>query len=170
MSENNIMITKTYPIIEKLLKNGLDLSSSLLDLLNKESDNLESNANSTALSSLVARKKEIISQLDQFSRQLSQVLATEKLPHTPAGVLDYFNKAKVANFNTVDSSNLWQKIVSMTKQCRFINEKNGASINILAQHTQRSLNILKGASQQTTTYGPDGSTYNEGNNHPLISV
>ncbi|MCF6252938.1 MAG: flagellar protein FlgN [Methylococcaceae bacterium] len=164
------MINKTYPITEKLLNNGLDLSLTLLDLLTKEADNLKQNADSTSISNIANHKKETVSQLEQFSKQLSQVLATEKLLLSPNGIADYFKKAETANLNTSTSTRLWTKIISLSKQCRLLNEKNGASINLLAQHTQRALHILKGKSQQATTYGPDGSTYSERFSHSLVSV
>jgi flagella synthesis protein FlgN len=164
------MINKTYPITEKLLKKGLHSSLKLLDLLTREADNLKKNADSTAISTIAANKKETVTQLDQFSKQLSQVLATEKLQMSPSGVSEYFKKAEEVKLNTSDSTNLWKEIIAISKQCRLLNEKNGASINLLAQHTQRSLQILKGKSQQTTTYGPDGSTYSELLSHSLVSV
>ena len=164
------MINKTYPITEKLLSNGLNLSLKLLDLLTKEADNLKQNAGSVSISNIASSKKETVSQLEQFSKQLTQVLATEKLHLTPSDIAEYFKKAETVNLNTSSSTNLWKEIISISKQCRLLNEKNGASINLLAQHTQRSLHILKGKSQQATTYGPDGSTYSERFSHSLVSV
>ena len=164
------MINKTYPITEKLLDNGFNLSLKLLDLLKREADNLKKNADSTIISMIAAKKKETVAQLEQFSKQLTQVLATEKLQMSPKGVSEYFNKAKKVNLNTSGSTTLWKKITSISQQCRLLNEKNGASINLLAQHTQRSLQILKCKSQQATTYGPDGSTYSERFSQTLVSV
>lgn len=164
------MINKTYPITEKLLENALNLSLKLLEQLTKEADNLKTNTDSTVVSDIAVSKKETVSQLDKFSKQLTQVLATEKLPMTTDGVAEYFKKAEAVNLNTKNSIHLWEEIIAISKQCRSLNEKNGASINLLAQHTQRSLKILKGKSQQATTYGPDGSTYNERFSQQLISV
>ena len=164
------MINKTYPITEKLLKKGLNSSLKLLELLTREADNLKKNADSTSISTIAASKKETVTQLDQFSNQLSQVLATEKLQMSPNGVSEYLKKAETVKLNTSTSTTLWKEIISISKQCRILNEKNGASINLLAQHTQRSLQILKGKSQQATTYGPDGSTYSERLSQPLVSV
>ena len=164
------MINKTYPITEKLLKKGLNSSLKLLELLTREADNLKKKTDSTVISTVAANKKETVTQLDQFSKQLTQVLATEKLQMTPSGVSEYFKKAESVKLNISASTSLWKEIISISKQCRLLNEKNGASINLLAQHTQRSLQILKGKSQQATTYGPDGSTYSERLSHSLISV
>lgn len=164
------MIDKTYPIAEKLLKTGLNLSSKLLNLLTTEAESLKHNADSKIISNIAHNKKETVSQLDLFSKQMSQVLATEKLKMSPSGIEEYFKKAQAINLNIDTSSNIWQEILTISKQCKLLNEKNGASINLLAQHTQRSLQIIKGKSQQATTYGRDGSTYNERLSHTLVSV
>lgn len=164
------MINKTYPIAEKLLKNGLNLSSKLLLLLTTEAESLRHHADSNTISSIALNKKDTVSQLDQFSKQMTQVLATEKLQLSPTGIEEYFKKAETVNLNTSKSTSLWQEIIAISKQCKLLNEKNGASINLLAQHTQRSLQIIKGKSQQTTTYGRDGSTYSERLPRTLISV
>jgi len=164
------MINKTYPITEKLLKNGLMLSLKLLDQLNKEADNLKHRTNPVALSNLSASKKETVSQLNQFSKQLSQILSTEKLEMSPAGLAEYFKKADAVNLDTRISSNHWKEMLSVSKQCRSLNEINGASINLLMQHTKRSLHILKGKSLQPTTYASDGSPQRELFSHSLVSV
>ncbi len=164
------MINKTFPITEKLLDNAFKLSQKLFDLLTREADILKQNTDSTIISTIAAKKKETVTQLEQFSKQLTQVLATEKLQMTPIGVSEYFKKAETVKLNTSGSTNLWKEITSISRQCRLLNEKNGASINLLALHTQRSLQILKGKSQQATTYGPDGSTYSERFSHTLVSV
>jgi flagella synthesis protein FlgN len=164
------MIIKTHPIAEKLLKKGLNLNLNLLDLLNKEADSLKQKTNPTMLSSLANSKKETVSQLNQFSKQFSQVLLTEKLQMTPEGVFDYFEKAKTAQLDTGKSTHYWKEILSIAKQCRSLNENNGASINLLMQYSQRSLHILQGKSQQPNTYGSDGSAQRELFSHTLFSV
>lgn len=164
------MIDKTYPMIEKLLKNTLSLSQSLLDLLTMEAENLQSCTDPTAISDIASNKKQAVYQLEQYSKQLSQILATEKLPLSPLGVIDYFNKAKAAKLDISKSSNLWKEVLSISKKCKSLNETNGASINLLSQHAQRSLHILKGQSQQVSTYGPDGSAYSEHSSQSLFSV
>jgi len=164
------MIKKTYPITEKILKNGLDLSLKLLDILNKEANSLERNMDSATIAKVAANKKEIVGQLDQVFKQFTQILATEKLEMNSSGIAEYFKKAEEATLETSILVEQWKEIAAISKQCRALNEKNGASINLLAQHTQRVLHILKGKSEQATTYGPDGSTYCERLSQALASV
>ena len=105
------MINKTYPITEKLLENALILSLKLLEQLIKEADNLKTQTDSAMVSEIAVNKKETVSQLDKFSKQLTQVLATEKLPMTADGVTEYFKKAEAVNLNTKNSTHLWKEII-----------------------------------------------------------
>jgi flagellar biosynthesis protein FlgN len=164
------MIEKTFPITEKLLNNGLKATQKLLELLNIESDNLRQNSDPNALSVIAVNKREVVVQLEQFSKQLGQVLATEKLAVDYDGVNHYLIKAQAAGISIGDSRNCWSNITALLKKCRTLNEQNGAGIDLLSRHTQRSLQILRGKSQLASTYGPDGSTRSELFSHTLISV
>jgi len=164
------MIEKTFPITEKLLSNGLTATQKLLELLNTESDNLRQKIDPNALSIIAANKKEVVVQLEQFSKQLGQVLATEKLTVGHDGINSYLGKAQSVGINIENSRNCWANITALSKKCRALNEQNGAGIDLLSRHTQRSLQILRGKSQLASTYGPDGSTRSELFSHTLISV
>ncbi|AEF99457.1 flagella synthesis protein FlgN [Methylomonas methanica] len=164
------MIEKTFPIAEKLLSNGLKLTQKLFELLNAEYEQLKVKKDPATIASLAAHKKDVVAQLEQFSKQLGQVLATEKLLVSQEGIHSYLAKAKASGINIADSHRYWLDIATLTKTCRTLNEKNGASIDLLSRHTQRALQVLRGKSQLATTYGPDGSTRSELFSHTLISV
>ncbi|QPK61913.1 flagellar protein FlgN [Methylomonas sp. LL1] len=164
------MIEKTFPITEKLLANGLKSTQKLFELLSAEYEHLKQKIDPVVLTSLATNKKDTVFQLEQFSKQLGQVLATEKLLINHDGVISYFSKATTVGINVSKSSQCWQEITTLLKKCQLLNEQNGASIDLLSRHTQRSLQILRGRSQLTTTYGPDGTTRSELFSHTLISV
>lgn len=164
------MIEKTFPIAEKLLSNGLKLTQKLFELLNAEYEQLKAKGDPTTIASLAAHKKDVVAQLEQFAKQLAQVLATEKLLISQEGIQNYLAKAKASGINIGESHRCWLDIAALTKTCRTLNEKNGASIDLLSRHTQRTLQVLRGKSQLATTYGPDGSTRSELFSHTLISV
>lgn len=166
----NAMIEKTFPITEKLLNNGLKATQRLLELLNNEADNLRQKIDPDALSVIATSKKEVVVQLEQFSKQLGQVLATENLTVDHDGINHYLIKAQAAGISIDGSRNCWANITVLLKKCRTLNEQNGAGIDLLSRHTQRSLQILRGKSQLASTYGPDGSTRSELFSHTLISV
>lgn len=164
------MINKTFPITEKLLASGFKSTQKLFELLNAESEQLKQKTDPTVLSALAANKKETVAQLEQFSKQLGQVLATEKLLVSQEGVMSYLATAKAAGINIAQSLQYWLDITELSKKCRSLNEQNGACIDLLSRHTQRALQILRGKSQLTSTYGPDGSTRSELFSYTLISV
>jgi len=102
--------------------------------------------------------------------QCGQILATEKLPDNQEGIKEYFQRAEAAGLSTVESTSHWAKIQSICSECRTLNEQNGASIELLAYHTKRSLHILKGKPHSSNTYGPDGTTQSDPFTHTLILV
>jgi len=164
------MIDKTYPITEKLLANGFKSTHNLFELLKAEYQLLKVKTDPASLAALAEHKKDVVTQLEQFSKQLGQVLATEKLLMNQDGVISYLAKAKAAGINIADSANSWRNIAELSKTCRSLNEQNGASIDLLNRHAQRSLQIMRGKTPLTTTYGPDGSTRSELFSHTLVSV
>lgn len=164
------MIEKTYPIAEKLLIHGHKATGKLFELLKAEAEQLGRAADPDTLSRIAAEKKDTVAELDQFTRQFGQVLATEQLGVGSDGVKSYLVKAKAAGLSVVEAWNLWRQIVAVSRECKAINEQNGASIALLSRHTQRTLQILRGKSPLAATYGPDGSTRSELFSHTLISV
>ncbi|WP_150047892.1 flagella synthesis protein FlgN [Methylomonas rhizoryzae] len=164
------MIDKTFPIAEKLLANGDKLTQRLMDLLTKEQEQLQRKFDPASIAAVAADKKEVVAHLEQFAKQLSQVLATEKLTLAQQGVQHYLTKARASGIDIEEPAKCWASIGNLSKTCRQLNEQNGAGIDILSRHTQRSLAILRGKSPIATTYGPDGSTRSELFSHTLISV
>lgn len=164
------MIKKTYLITENLLNNGLKATQSLFELLNTEADKLKQTVDPDAISTIAATKKDLVVQLEQFTKQLGQVLATEQLTIGDNGIKTYLIKAKDTGIDISETWNCWHRIANLAEKCRAVNEQNGASIALLSRHTQRSLQILRGKSPLTATYGPDGVTRNELFSHTLISV
>lgn len=164
------MIEKTYPITEKLLSSGLKSAQYLFDILNHENEQLQLSADPALLATIAANKQDAASQLEQFSKQFSQILATEQLTVSQEDVRNYFEKAKIARFNITETWRFWTDITALSQACRSLNEQNGACIELLNRHTARALQILRGRSNLATTYGPDGSTRSELFSHTLISV
>ena len=164
------MIEKTWPITEKLIINALDLTEQLYQQLILEAETLQKPLHTELLNTIAANKKQLVMQLEQFNMQCSQILATEQLPNNQAGINDYFQRAEMAGFPAAEAVSHWGKIQSICSECRTLNEQNGASIELLAYHTKRSLHILKGKPHNSNTYGPDGATQNDPFTHSLILV
>ena len=164
------MIDKTFPITEKLILNALQLAQQLQQELIKEADVLKKTQHAEQISNIAANKKQLVAQLEQFNTQLAQVLATEKLPHNQESINEYFRRAKASGLLATDSSNHWELLMRVCLECRTLNEQNGACIELLSRHTNRSLDILKGKPAFANTYGADGIARSDRYTRPLISV
>ncbi len=164
------MIEKTYPIAKKLISKCLLLNNKLFDLLTREAENLRNKTSPETIASLANSKKETVNQLEQFSKQMSQILSTENLQFDQTGIHEYLEKAQSSGFQVAETLNQWKKITELSASCRSINEQNGASIALLIHHGKRTLEILRGKPQLSSTYGPDGSKKSDRFGQTLISV
>lgn len=163
-----MIIEKTYPITEKLILDALILAQELNHQLDQEADALKNTLHSESIIHIAANKKQLVAKLEQFNSQLGQVLATENLPHNQQGLTDYFTLAKAANLSIAEATENWESIRAIAAKSKILNEQNGASLDLLARHTNRSLQILKGKSQLANTYGPDGTTKTDSYTRTLV--
>ncbi|MDF1583807.1 MAG: flagellar protein FlgN [Methyloprofundus sp.] len=163
------MIHKTHPLATKLIATALNNTQQLYQLLNEESILLKAKGQTQALDLIVQKKNALVSELNTFTSQVEQLLASEKLSKQD-GMIQYFAIAKQTDIDTTESLSNWQKLSELSKKCRTLNEQNGASIHILNQHTQRILSILKGKPQTTNTYSRDGRAKSTPYSRTLVSV
>lgn len=165
------MIAKTFPITGKLIKNGLNLTQQLYQKLLEEADSLKANKQQAELIAQIAtQKQQLVLQINQFTEQIGKILATEKIPNNSTGINEYFVIASNAGLSTDEITLHWSQLSDLSKKCRFLNQQNGASIDLLTRHIQRSLQLIKGKPEGFNTYGPDGSTTNDLYSHTQISV
>ena len=164
------MIEKTFPITEKLLAKGLELSLKLYNLLCHEESILKTRAATNDLILIATGKKEAVIGLERFGKQLAQILSTENLSMHHSDMEKYFQTAHINGVQIQNAVSQWEQIITVGKKCRSLNEQNGAAIDLLSRHNQRLLHILRGQSQFPTTYGPDGATRRTQFSQPLVSV
>ncbi|NOS74733.1 MAG: flagellar protein FlgN [Methyloglobulus sp.] len=161
------MVEKIWPIAEKLILNTLNLTRQLYQELIQEAALLKNSPQAELLDAVTANKKQLVSELEQFTLQLGQILATEKLPNNQDGVKEYFQRAENSGLPTTETRSNWAQIQIVCSECKGLNEQNGASIELLAQHAKRSLDILKGKPRTPNTYGRDGITQSDPVSHTL---
>ncbi len=162
------MVEKTWPIAEQLIVNMLAAAGQLHQQLSQEADILKSGGQAAQLiDQSTAAKKQLLSQLEQLNQQFSQILTAEKLPNNQDGVSGYFERAETAGLSVVDTVSKWKQIQQVCSECKTLNEQNGASIELLSLHAKRSLDILKGKTGGSNTYGRDGVTQREALTHTL---
>ncbi len=165
-----MMIEQTFPLAEQLMEKGLELSRQLLLLLEEESRLLQQERHAASLNHLTEQKKQLVSQLNQFSAQLGQILASEKLHSGREGIEKYFEIARQNGLHTAKAVECWSEFTNISERSKRLNEQNGASIALLTRHIQRSMQILKGKPQTINTYGPDGTTGTSQYSRTLVSV
>jgi flagellar biosynthesis protein FlgN len=161
------MVEKTWPIAEKLIFNTLDLTRKLHRQFVQEADMLKDLPQPELLDAITVKKRELLGQLEQFNQQCGQILATEKLPNNRDGFNLYFQRAEAEGMPTTETVKNWSQIQSICAECKVLNEQNGASVDLLALHTKRSLDILKGKPLSSNTYGRDGITKSDPVSHTL---
>ena len=164
------MIEHTFPIAEQLIFNALQLTQRLHQQLNQEAEGLVRTPQSGFINTVANNKRDLVTQLDLFNKQLEQILAAEQLPHSQHGVNSYFQMATIANLSCDTIKKNWEAMMDLCTACKHLNEQNGASIDILARSNKRTLHIIKGKSEVVTSYGRDGSTISELQNSTFVSV
>lgn len=164
------MIEHTFPIAEQLMTNALQLAQRLYQQLTQEADSLIRKPQASFISTVANNKRELVTQLDLFNKQLEQILVAEQLPHSPEGVEAYFQLVKIAGLSADKLESNWNQLIRLCTECKNLNEQNGASIDILARNNKRTLHILKGKSENITSYGRDGAIISDFSNNTFVSV
>ena len=164
------MIEHTFPIAEQLMSNALQLTQRLFQQLNQEADSLVRTPQSGFLSAVAGNKRDLVTQLDLFNKQLEQILASEQLPHSQIGINAYFQMATIANLSPDTLKANWEQLMALCTACKNLNEQNGASIEMLARNNKRTLHILKGKSENVTSYGRDCAVISDFQTNTFVSV
>ena len=165
-----MMIATTYPIIEHLMVNALTWVIQLRECLLEETEVLRLSQGIERIDEIANQKKQLVAPLELFNSQCAEILNTENLACSHDGITAYFQIAKIAGFNTEILVEKWAQIRVLCVECQALNEQNGAMIALLSRHNTQSLHILKGKSQSSNTYGPDGSSKADLFKRSLISV
>ena len=163
-------IENTYSITVKLMQKGLTLTRQLYALLVEEAEVLNRRHHAELLTNLSDQKHQLVTELNQFTLHISQILSGENLPTGNVGIKVYCDKLEAADIDSKEINTLWSEISSLSENCQLLNEQNGASIDLLTRHVQRSMQILNGELQASNTYGPNGVKTNDCFSHTLASV
>ena len=161
------MVEQTWPTAEKLILNILGLARQLYKELADEADLLKDSPKAELIDMITANKKKLVVQLEQLNQQFARILAAEKLANNKDGVNGYFQRVQTMGLATDEPQKNWALIQRICAECKTLNEQNGAGIELLAQHTKRTLDILKGKPTSTNTYGRDGITKSDPLTHTL---
>lgn len=161
------MAENTWETTEKLILNILSLAAQLHQQLSQEAELLKTAPKAELLDAITTNKKQLVSQLEGLNAQFCQILVAAGFPDNQDGINLYFESAKASGLPVAETAAHWRQIQLICNECKLLNEQNGASIELLAQHAKRSLDIIKGKPQGSGTYGRDGSAQCEALSHTL---
>lgn len=165
-----MMIATTYPIIDQLMTNALAWLTQLRECLLEEAEVFRLSQDTARIDEIAKLKKQLVANLELFSSQCAEVLGTENLACNQDGMMAYFQLAQIAGFNMETLPGSWSHVRALCVECQALNEQNGAMIALLSRHNAQALQILRGKSQSSNTYGPDGSSKADLFKRSLISV
>lgn len=163
------MMPTEHPSIIEILRSTLEEISSLHNLLQQESQAL-SNGRSDEIESIAQYKHESVLRIDDLAKLQNHFLESKQLPGGEKG-LDRF----LVNFSNDDPNvneiqDYRKKINQNLVHCKALNDRNGASIELLNRHTLRAIDILRNRTHHPYTYGPDGSRQQSQISRARVSV
>lgn len=143
---------------ENLIRDAVDAASALKRCLREEAEALKTARDPAVLTSLAAVKKLRVAELEALNSALGDLLAAENLPSTPSGVTVYLARLQPAADALAEN---WRVLCALCRENKFLNEQNGAAIELLHRHARQAVQVLKSQSQLASTYGPDGACRNQ---------
>jgi flagella synthesis protein FlgN len=161
------MIENSWPFAEKLILDIVEATAQLRQQLAQEAELLKTGPQAELIDASAAQKKRLANQLEGLNSQLGRLLAAEQVTTNQEGVALYLQRAEAAGLPTAQTLANWRQFRRLCAECQALNEQNGASIELLSLHAKRSLDILKGKTHATNTYGRNGTAQSESLNHTL---
>ena len=128
----------------------------MLELLKHEAALIKSK-DIEGIETIAGEKQSLAANLNFWVTQQQRKL----VPPTTPDRLDASKHSNEPNFNFPLDRTLrdrWNQIKSLLMQCKLLNETNGACVELLKRHCQRSLEVLYKSDNATHTYGPNGAT------------
>jgi len=152
-----------------IFRNLLRAIKTLNKLLLRETDALDTKS-STSLETIAGDKEQIIERINNLTHQQNEFLGKFNLSGHKEGLATYLEQATKNDPKLAKLRIYWSKVTVALEQCQQLNQQNGARIELLNRHTERSLDILRGQSHLPYTYGPTGEKQKERTNQSAISV
>ncbi len=107
----------------------------------------------TAIADTKQRLSDILGDLD---RERSELLRQAGLDLGRTGVLAYLDRQTASEREPLDV--LWQRIETLTRDCRRLNQINGIVIEKRRRRAETALRILQGQTVDSDLYTPHGTT------------
>jgi len=156
--------------LSELLNTVLQHTEELLSLLERENQTLV-NRQPEYLETLTQEKLRLVSELNRLTKLQDEFLQSNNLPSGKQGFYAWIEGIELPKTDKKNLLSLWAKVRQITEQCQTMNETNAITIDRLAHHVNRSLDILRGVTNRANAiYGPNGHQAGQAESKSLASV
>ena len=158
------------PLLE-LLETILQHTEGLLSLLERENQILV-NRQPEYLEELAKEKLRIVTELKPLNKITGRISTKQQSsPLGKRGLQAWTDGIELPKTEKNNLLSLWDKVRQTTEQCQTMNETNAITIERLALHVNRSLDILRGVTNRANSiYGPNGHQTGQAESKSLASV
>lgn len=163
------MKPENYRSLVEILRHTLDEVSILHDLLLQESQAL-AGRQVDEISSLAEKKQESVNRIQHQTNLQNSFFESKQIPAGETGFNRYLEQFGEEDPHLLELRTCRENITSRLEQCKVLNERNGACIELMNRHTRRAIDILRKQGNQPCTYGPDGNTRQISVSRARISV
>lgn len=161
-------VDDVQPLLEtfRFISDELD---ALHNLLLQESQALKARV-AEEIAALALKKQNSVDSIVHQTELQNRFFESRQIPNGEAGLEYLLGKLDKENPDLGELRSYQKKIREDLKRCKTLNERNGASIELMNRHTRRALDILRSGGNPAQTYGPDGNTRNMPISSQRISV
>ncbi len=142
---------------------------SLYELLKQESQVLV-DGDVELIESLAASKQSVVARINRLTVQQNDFFGALNLPYGQEGLDAYMGQYMDSDSNMLELKSVWKKITQQLEESQVLNEANGACIELMNRHTERSLEIIRGGPSEEFTYGSNGIKQQTSNTRPVATV
>ncbi|OED44715.1 hypothetical protein ACH42_06830 [Endozoicomonas sp. (ex Bugula neritina AB1)] len=141
----------SFATIFSTIEEELDLFSALHEILEKQQKHILSR-DGRSLSTAAETITQLLEEARQFRIKRSDHLKKAGFDNSPTGMTEFFQRQGSA-VNQKD----WQELVELVEQCKALNLKNGETLRIQREHTDKQLRRFANR-QQKTSYSASGQS------------
>lgn len=150
---NSALKEKAIQHFNNLIEHG----NKMLDILKQETKLIKSR-DIEAIEAIAAEKQLVAAAMEKLGIEHQRRVSTDIDNHKLTRTTDYPSQSQSDAYSDPAIAEQQSQTNKLFTQCQQLNEANGASIELLRRHCQRSLEILFPQNSETRTYGPDGTT------------
>ncbi|GAB3537544.1 hypothetical protein GCM10027343_00990 [Noviherbaspirillum agri] len=135
----------------------------LLQLLQQEQEHLI-NADLEALNRLTEEKAKVVAHMTELAQQRHRALGASGFEGGESGMQAWLN----SRTSSPATEKSWKDLLDVARQAKELNRTNGLLIGQHMARNQAALNVLQGAPDSGTMYGPNGQSTAQSSSRRLV--